>query len=255
MKESSGSPPAVVRPAEDLATLAERINAAHARAEAAVRVGLAHAREAGALLLLAKAKVPHGGRLPWLSKHCRCSERTAQVYMRVARRWPQLQAIGQVTADFTIDSSPKLLTDARPAADDEQQRQLVADGGPAPTGDSHAPRREMSDEEFDARPRRIEMEAASMCGAMLRRFADAMLAAGLPEQEAALRDLVAAVDPWCNLIGSAPLPKFVAVADKALPLLERRIDRTRPGQVRKAAALLREWLTAEVPGHADAPAR
>jgi hypothetical protein len=78
-------------PADDLARLARRINAAHAAAERSFRAGLGHARAAGALLAAAKARLGHGAWLPWLRANVRCGVRTAQAYMRVAERWPQLE--------------------------------------------------------------------------------------------------------------------------------------------------------------------
>ncbi|MEJ7810410.1 MAG: DUF3102 domain-containing protein [Gemmatimonadaceae bacterium] len=69
-----------------LPELAADINDAHADCARAVRAGFAHAARAGRLLLEAKARVGHGGWLPWLRANCACSERTAQAYMRVARR-------------------------------------------------------------------------------------------------------------------------------------------------------------------------
>jgi hypothetical protein len=87
---------------ESLAGLAGQINAAHLRAESAIRDGLAHAREAGKLLIKAKKLAGHGNWLPWLKRHCRFSQRTAQVYMRVARLWPQLSANPQRVAHLTL---------------------------------------------------------------------------------------------------------------------------------------------------------
>jgi hypothetical protein len=70
-----------------LSDLAEQINAAHAEVLAAVRTSLLHARTAGDLLLQAKARCQHGQWLPWLAGNVQFSERTAQAYMRVAKRW------------------------------------------------------------------------------------------------------------------------------------------------------------------------
>ena len=73
-----------------LADLAERINAEHDKAESTFKTAFDHAMKAGELLTEAKAAVPHGEWLPWLCKHCRFSERTAQAYMRLAREMPKL---------------------------------------------------------------------------------------------------------------------------------------------------------------------
>jgi hypothetical protein len=92
-----------------LADLAERINAEHDQAQAALRDGLLHARTAGDLLIQAKGLVRHGEWLPWLQEHCRVAERTAQAYMRVAREWEQL-AKSATVADLTFREASRLLT-------------------------------------------------------------------------------------------------------------------------------------------------
>jgi Protein of unknown function (DUF3102) len=109
-------PLAVVRPAEDLATLAHAINAEHEAAESALREGLAHARAAGELLVKAKGQCPHGQWLPWLKGNVRFSERTAQAYMRVAREWDTLTAKAQHVADLSYRDGLKLLAAPEPAA-------------------------------------------------------------------------------------------------------------------------------------------
>ncbi len=98
----------------DLEELAARINEEHRACEAALTAGLNHAREAGALLLEAKRQCPHGTWLLWLREHFKGSERTAQGYMRVARRWPELQAEAQGLADLTYEGGLRLLADERP---------------------------------------------------------------------------------------------------------------------------------------------
>ena len=74
--------PAIVS-AGSLATLAERINAEHHQAEAALNDGLQHALQAGRLLREAKAELDHGEWSPWLKQNFEGSKRTAQVYMRL----------------------------------------------------------------------------------------------------------------------------------------------------------------------------
>jgi hypothetical protein len=60
------NPPAIVRPAEDLAALAKAINAAHQQAGEALQAGLEHARRAGQLLAEAKRQCGHGKWTAWL---------------------------------------------------------------------------------------------------------------------------------------------------------------------------------------------
>ena len=106
----SGVPSAVDR----LNDLAARINVEHA---AAVTGYIAHAIEAGALLIEAKRELKRlegtGARwLPWLKKHFRFSERTAQLYMVCAENRDRLEDVlknPQRVADFRLRDVPKLL--------------------------------------------------------------------------------------------------------------------------------------------------
>jgi len=85
-----------------LAELATEINDLHRRAESAMRSGLEHALAAGQLLTEAKAQCQHGDWGQWLADNFEGSERTAQAYMRVARRWPELESKAQRVADLTF---------------------------------------------------------------------------------------------------------------------------------------------------------
>src|SRR4051794_12628062 len=96
-----------------LSDLADKINDEHRAAEAALRTGLMHARNAGMLLRDAKAKVSHGAWIPWLKKNCEFSERTAQLYMRVASRWAELEAKAQRVSDLSFRDGIRLLTTAQ----------------------------------------------------------------------------------------------------------------------------------------------
>ena len=94
-----------------LPALAEQINAEHRQAVAALNDGLEHAHRGGELLRRAKAKCPHGGFSEWLRKNFEGSERTAQMYMQIAKRWPQIEeAKAQRIALLTYSGAIKLLT-------------------------------------------------------------------------------------------------------------------------------------------------
>ena len=67
-----------------LPELAARIRAEHTAVADALKDSLKHAITAGELLIEGRAQVPHGQWLSWLREHCAISERTAQLYMRVA---------------------------------------------------------------------------------------------------------------------------------------------------------------------------
>ena len=82
-----------------------------------MRRGVEHAIRAGELLIEAKAQLKHGEWLPWLENNCTMSERTAQLYMRLAQRRPELEASNpQGIADLTLEGASGLL--AKPAQND-----------------------------------------------------------------------------------------------------------------------------------------
>jgi ABC-type uncharacterized transport system ATPase component len=69
-----------------LTDLAARIRAEHEATIIALGHSIQHAMAAGDLLIEAKAQLKHGQWLPWLKEHCAVSDRTARLYMRLARR-------------------------------------------------------------------------------------------------------------------------------------------------------------------------
>jgi Protein of unknown function (DUF3102) len=87
---------------ERLDTLAERINEEHRKVEAAMGRALQHARRAGKLLVEAKERTYHGEWLPWLKANFEGSERTAQMYMRVHSRWPEIEANTKSVSYLTL---------------------------------------------------------------------------------------------------------------------------------------------------------
>ncbi len=97
-----------------LANLAQRINTEHEAARAAMRKGLQHALNAGELLIEAKAAVPHGEWLPWLETNCSVSERTAQLYMKVARERERLGRESASLADLTLEQAAERLAKPKP---------------------------------------------------------------------------------------------------------------------------------------------
>jgi hypothetical protein len=80
---SSGEVAAPVR--ASLATLAAEINREAGLADEAWALAVQHALRAGELLIQAKAELRHGEWLPWLRDNFERSERTAQLYMALAR--------------------------------------------------------------------------------------------------------------------------------------------------------------------------
>jgi len=102
-----------------LTQLAARINEEYLQAEREVASGLIHARVAGELLRQAKSQLSHGEWLPWLRKHCRLTVRTAQTYMRVASRWPELEKCATV-AHLGLRDGLRLLADHREGPQDRE---------------------------------------------------------------------------------------------------------------------------------------
>ena len=92
-----------------LDALAARANEAHQSAMRSAREVAEHARAAGEALLAAKARVQHGEWGPWLRKNVKFSERTARVYMEVARRWPEIQRNGSTAAVLSLRDALYLL--------------------------------------------------------------------------------------------------------------------------------------------------
>ena len=105
--------------AGSLATLAQRINEQHRKAEAAMRSGLEHALEAGRLLMEAKGQCKHGTWSDWIKANCEFSERTAQAYMQVVRGWPEIESKAQRVADLSFRQSVQFL--AIPCPESERE--------------------------------------------------------------------------------------------------------------------------------------
>jgi hypothetical protein len=105
-----------------LRDLAVRINAEHEAACAAIKSGAEHAMAAGDLLIEAKAALNHHGAwLPWLQQNCEMSERTAQLYMRMARNREAIVAAAQNrngVADLSLRGAMAMIAPPKPDAKD-----------------------------------------------------------------------------------------------------------------------------------------
>lgn len=99
-----------------LPALASEINAEHEAAERAINDALLHARNAGRLLIEAKAQVQHGMWSLWLDEHFRGSYRTAQRYMRIAGRWSEIEANATHVSHLSLRDALALIAEPR---DDE----------------------------------------------------------------------------------------------------------------------------------------
>jgi hypothetical protein len=93
-----------------LADLAARIRGEHEAASMALRRTVEHAMAAGDLLLEAKEQLKHGQWLSWFSDNCAISDRTARLYMTLARNRGTIEPeIGNV-ADLTVRQAVALVT-------------------------------------------------------------------------------------------------------------------------------------------------
>jgi hypothetical protein len=100
-----------------LADLAARIRKEHEAASIAMRRTVEHAMAAGDLLLEAKTQLKHGQWLPWLKGNCALSDRTARLYMSLAKGRSTVEAeIGNV-ADLTVRRAVALVTEANATAE------------------------------------------------------------------------------------------------------------------------------------------
>src|SRR5262249_3753186 len=92
----------IINRSNSLADLAARINAAHEAAAAALKSSVIHAMQAGDLLIEAKKQVDNGEWLPWLKANFPFSDRTARLYMQVARSRADIEVKLATVADLTL---------------------------------------------------------------------------------------------------------------------------------------------------------
>jgi Protein of unknown function (DUF3102) len=93
-----------------LPMLAALIRAEHAATAESLKQSVQHAMAAGDALIEAKAQVPHGRWLPWLADNCDLSERSAQLYMRIANNRNAIEAkYASGIADLNLNQAAALL--------------------------------------------------------------------------------------------------------------------------------------------------
>jgi hypothetical protein len=88
-----------------LPELAAEIRRAHADVQEAVKTAAERAIAAGHLLIEARKHVKHGQWLPWLRDNCALAERTAQLYMQLARKGVE----PAIVADLGMQAASKAL--------------------------------------------------------------------------------------------------------------------------------------------------
>jgi len=88
-----------------LPILASEIRQAHADGQEAAQTAAERAIVAGHALIEAKQLVGHGGWLGWLREDCALAERTAQLYMRIAKSGLESETV----ADLGIQAAAKAM--------------------------------------------------------------------------------------------------------------------------------------------------
>jgi hypothetical protein len=108
--------PDITRPAIPDKPSLDRFRSYHEATIEALRHSVEYAIDAGNLLLEAKEQLKHGQWLPWLAANCTMSERTAQLYMRLARNRAaiedQMKSAG--VADLTLEQAAALIAPMAP---------------------------------------------------------------------------------------------------------------------------------------------
>jgi hypothetical protein len=97
-------PPATL----SLSELVARVNDEHKQVKECVIKGALHAVKAGELLWEAKRKAGHGRWLEWIAENCEFSDRTAQLYVKLAEALPQM-ANPQRIADLSLSGAIKMI--------------------------------------------------------------------------------------------------------------------------------------------------
>jgi hypothetical protein len=96
-------------PADPMTDLIKRINEAHNEVRLSLKRTGECAIKAGLLLIEAKKLVRHGSFAEWIAANCALSERTAQLYMQVARKFPNPQKL----AEFSLSDLMEMLGPAK----------------------------------------------------------------------------------------------------------------------------------------------
>jgi Protein of unknown function (DUF3102) len=97
--------------------LAARIRAELDGVQAAAKTGIEHALNAGDLLIQAQKRLKHGEWTPWLKEHVKISDRTARLYIQLAKNRQKIEASNrQRIADFTIQGALELISAPRTSA-------------------------------------------------------------------------------------------------------------------------------------------
>jgi hypothetical protein len=119
-----------------LTDIAARIRHEHEAVRFALRHAVERAMNTGDLLLEAKEQLQHGQWSQWIQEHCKISDRTARLYMRLAKNRAVIEATGDV-ANLTLNAATRLLAPpkddveillASPKADAEKDDEVLSEG-------------------------------------------------------------------------------------------------------------------------------
>lgn len=141
-----------------LDAVAAEIRAEHSAAERAQHAALEHARHAGAQLIAAKARLPHGQFKPFVRDECQMPHSTANLYMKVARRWDELIK-SQPVATLTLRAAAKFLSNGTQDDDTEEKADALYALGVLSPNDL----RELSEPEVIALVREVRAAYIQCC--------------------------------------------------------------------------------------------
>ncbi len=110
-----------------LPVLAEEIKRAHTGVMDAAKTAAERAIEAGNALIEAKSLVKHGQWLPFLRDHCELPERTAQLYMKIAKLGLESATVADLSIKMLATMKVFHFPDYDPFAgcDDEAKREWM----------------------------------------------------------------------------------------------------------------------------------
>jgi hypothetical protein len=106
-----------IEKSNSLTDLAARIRTEHETIRRIMADAVKRAMNAGDMLLEAKKQLKEQGQgygywMPWLEKHCDMSQRTANLYMRLAKNRKVIEASGDI-AGLTLNAAARLLAPPR----------------------------------------------------------------------------------------------------------------------------------------------
>ena len=192
----------------------------------------------GQRLIEAKAMLPHGEWLPWLTEHVEFSERTARNFMRLAREWTNRQAL----ADLGAAKALTLL--ALPPEERERfmEENHVVDGEEKSVIDMTSRELEKAVKERDealhaAEAARAAAETADQSRAKMEADMTALkkLHQATQAAEAQAREALAEAQAELKALRERPVEVAVEVDQKALEEARREAETQMQAKVDKAA--------------------